>query len=88
MKQINIIGYYKESPLINKQGKKNENFLYMIVFKNSTLDGSKEWLEGYNVMDGHFEIKDKKYLLSCEEVTKNQYIEATKGWYTPETYLL
>ena len=87
--KLNIIGYYKESVVLADTESRNfnEKSLYMVVFENSTVDGSKTWLEGYNVVEGHFEIKDKTYLISCEKITKEQYIEATKGWYTYPEYL-
>ena len=87
--KVNIIGYYKESTMFidTESLNFNEKSLYMVVFENGYVDGSKTWLEGYNVIEGHFEIKDKSYLTTCEKITKEQYIEATKGWYTPIEYI-
>ena len=89
MENLNIIGYYKESTVLvdTESLNFNEKSLYIVVFENRTVDGSKTWLEGYNVIEGHFELKDKSYLISCEKITKEQYIEATKDWYTPIEYL-
>ena len=90
MGKLNIIGYYKESKVLHETESRNfnERSLFTIVFENNTIDGSKTWLEGFNVVEGHFEMKDKVYLQSCEKITKEQYMEATKGWYTPSDYLL
>lgn len=87
MDKLNIIGYYKESPIVNEAGEQNEKLLYMVVYENNKIDGSQKWLEGYNVLEGHFEIKDKVYLHSCKKITKDEYKAATKGWYTPKEYL-
>ena len=89
MDKLNIIGYYKESAVLadTESHNFNEKSQYIVIFENSTIDGSKTWLEGYSVIDGHFELKDKAYLISCEKITKEQYIEATKGFYTPPEYL-
>lgn len=84
---MNIIGYYKESAVINEAGEQNEKLLYMVVYENSKVDGSHKWLEGYNVLEGHFEIKDKDYLHSCTKITKEEYTAVTAGWYTPDEYL-
>ncbi|MFJ7982463.1 hypothetical protein ACIQ1D_19600 [Lysinibacillus xylanilyticus] len=84
---MNIIGYYKESPIINESGVQDEKQLYIVVFENGTKDGSKTWLEGYNIMQGHFELKDEAYLISCEKITKDEYMQATKGYFTPLEYL-
>jgi len=85
MQKLNVIGYYKESEVVHDEVL-NDKLLYMIVYENSTVDGKKTWLEGYNVFEGHFEI-DKQYLISCKQITKEEYLQATKGWYTPKEYL-
>ena len=83
---MKIIGYYKEPKSIDiKQD--NEKYFYIVVFENSTIDNTKKWLECYNVMTGHEEIKDKEYLSLCEKISKKEYMKATKGWFTPQEYL-
>ncbi|UUV46135.1 hypothetical protein [Bacillus phage vB_BanS-Thrax1] len=85
MEHINVIGFYKESEVVVKTD--NEKLLYFVVFENGYTDGSKTWFEGYNVIDGHFELKDKEYLVSCQKITKEEYLQATKGFYTPNEYV-
>lgn len=85
MENINVIGFFKEDKSVNFND--NEKLLYFVVFENSYIDGSKTWLEGYNVLDGHFELKDKEYLVSCQKITKEEYLQATQGCYTPNEYL-
>lgn len=64
---------------------------YIVVYENSRElhDGHLEsWLEGFNVFDGHFELKDESYLdKCCVEVSKEEYLLFTKSYYTPEVYL-
>lgn len=84
----NIIGYYKESEVIKDSLElANEKLLYFVAFENSTIDNSKQWIEGFNVLEGHFELEDRKYLLSCNKITKDEYLKATKGFHTPREYL-
>lgn len=83
---IKVIGFYKS----NKEdfpSHTTEKLLYFVVFENGYEDGSKTWLEGYNVIDGHFELKDNEYLSSCERITKEEYLKETEGLYTPVEYL-
>lgn len=89
---VKIIGYYKESDVIINQLeeehlKMNNKLFYFVVFENSTIDNSKKWFEGYNVLEGHFELEDKSYLISCEKISKNEYLKATEGMCTPKEYL-
>lgn len=83
MEDINIIGYYKESYAVVQTD--NDKLLYFVAFEND--NGRESWIEGYNVIDGHFEIKDPKYLISCKKINKDEYLNATKGYYTPKDYL-
>lgn len=87
MEKMNIVGYFKESPIINESGEQDKKRLYIVVFENGAIDGEKKWLEGYNIIEGHFELKDIAYLISCREITKEEYMNATKGWHTPKEYL-
>lgn len=79
--------YYKD--VANNDYKKE--LLYIVVYENSRElhDGHFEsWLEGFNVLDGHFELKDKLYLEECcIEVSKEEYLLFTKSYFTPEVYL-
>jgi hypothetical protein len=87
LEHIEVLGYFKESRVINEEY--NDKLLYFVAYKNSynsQLD-PREWIEGYNVIDGHFTLRDKNYLISCQEITKEEYMTATKGWYTPNEYL-
>ncbi|AID17748.1 hypothetical protein JBP901_gp035 [Bacillus phage JBP901] len=86
MENVNVIGFYKDNnENVTQIG--NERLLYFVVFENGYKDGSKTWLEGYNVIDGHFELKDNEYLSSCVRITKEEYLQETKGFYTPVEYL-
>lgn len=87
MTKVNVVGYYKENPKGKEYEKLDERNFYIVVFENSKIDGSKKWLEGYSVTEGHFELRDEGYLDRCEKVTKEQYEKATAGWHTPLEYL-
>ncbi|QOV08468.1 hypothetical protein Kirov_269 [Bacillus phage Kirov] len=87
MEHINVIGFYKESQ--NENEVYTEKLLYFVVFENSNNDHlqPKKWMEGYNVIDGHFVLRDEKFLDTCEKITKEEYLQATKGYHTPEIYI-
>jgi hypothetical protein len=87
MENINVVGYYKESKVVNDSD--NEKLLYFVAFENSYNNhlNNKKWTEGFNVVDGHFVLRDEKYLISCEKITKEDYINATKGYFTPQEYI-
>ncbi|UUV46651.1 hypothetical protein [Bacillus phage vB_BanS-Thrax3] len=88
MEKVSVIGFYKESQeQLENDIVDNEKLLYFVAFENSYVDGSKTWFEGYNVIDGHFELKDKEYLVSCQKITKEEYLQATAGYYTPNEYI-
>lgn len=89
MEKLNIIGYFKDVTNTETPDGKlyDEKLLYIVVYENGYIDGSKTWLEYYNILDGHGEIKDIEYLNLCEKITKEQYIEATKQWHTPKEYI-
>lgn len=90
MEHVNIIGYYKEVGT----DETDEKLLYFVAYENelnysqnNKING-KTWLEGFNVIDGHFQLKDRNYLTKCKKITKVEYKAATKGLYTPIEYLL
>lgn len=89
MYYVNILGYFKEKR--EDGGKSKEELLYFVAYENeknySSYDTERKWVEGFNVIDGHFQLKDKGYLEECERITKEQYVEATKNYKTPEIYL-
>lgn len=89
MRKVDVIGFYKENPAMDEETdfKPSDLDLTIIVFKNENIRG-EEWLEGYNVKTGHFEIKDKEYLTSCKKISKKTYLDATADWFTPVEYLL
>lgn len=41
----------------------------------------------YAPIGQHGEIKDKKYLDECTEITKEEYIKYSNNFYTPVDYL-
>lgn len=93
MEHINILGYFKEKESEVIYNPKNKKLLYFVAYENSynysqkDQEEGKKWVEGFNVIDGHFQLVDRKYLISCEQVTKDEYLNATKGYHTPEVYL-
>ncbi|PED16466.1 hypothetical protein CON01_01035 [Bacillus thuringiensis] len=87
MEHVNVLGFFKESQVVNDTD--NEKLLYFVAFENSHNDhlNNKKWIEGYNVIDGHFVLRDEKYLISCEKITKEEYLRATQGFHTPKEYI-
>lgn len=49
-------------------------------------EDSKCRIEVYCPIGQHSQA-DKDYVKECTEITKEQYKEASKGYYTPEDYL-
>lgn len=82
--KLYIVGYFREHPDVAGM---DEAALTIVVFENSLKDGSRTWLEGYNVQSGHFELKDAGYLKTCTRITREAYLQATQGWHTPPEYL-
>lgn len=82
MEKVNIIGYFKEDGSKSEQ----EELHYFVAFENSNSMGGT-WIEGYNVLDGHFQLKDASYLSECKEITKDEYVKATSKYRTPKEYL-
>lgn len=86
---IKVLGYYRER---EEKGNKEE-LLYFLAYVNSYNQNDEsrqkgiDWVEGYNVIDGHFQLYEGSYLNECDEVTKEDYLEGTKGYKTPELYL-
>lgn len=64
---------------------------YIAIYENERKlhNGNIEyWLEGFNVIDGHFELKDASFLDSkCVEINKDSYLNGTLGFKSP-SYLL
>lgn len=91
MEHIKVLGYFRESEVINPTS--DEALLHFVAYENSynysqkDKKEGKKWVEGFNVIDGHFQLIDRKYLNSCKKVTKDEYLKATKGYDTPKTYL-
>ena len=87
MKHVNVLGYYKESKIVNDAD--NEKLLYFVAFENKSNGHLKnrKWIECFNIIDGHFVLRDKTYLISCEEITKDEYVNATASYHTPNEYL-
>lgn len=82
MEQLNVVGYFYDK--LNDIDV-YEKMKYVVVFEK--YNGERKCLEGYNVIDGHFNVNDIWWLSSCFPITKEEYINATKGSYTPEEYL-
>ena len=87
MEHINVVGYFKESRVVNDVD--NERLLYFVAFENSNNDHlkNKKWIECFNVVEGHFVLRDEKYLISCKKITRDDYVNGTKGWHTPKEYI-
>lgn len=89
MEHVKVIGFFKENKAVDNDVMENEKLLYFVAFENSNNDHlqPKKWMEGYNVLDGHFVLRDVEYLDVCEKITKEEYLQATKGYHTPEIYI-
>lgn len=82
MEQLQVLGYFYDR---NTDNETSDNLKYIIAIVNN--NDKRKWIEGYNIMDGHFEIKDELWLSSCLKITKDEYLKGTKGFYTPVEYL-
>lgn len=76
---INVLGYY-----IHKEDTEINSWTVMVLF-DSGLTGGK--IEGYSPQESHFTC-DRDYIEDCKEITKAQYLNASKLFYTPEEYLI
>lgn len=76
---IKIIGYYadKDKPL-------GPNTVFVAI--NEHWDRAGKYITAYCPIGQHGPL-DKKYLKECIKISKEQYLQASKGFYTPEEYL-
>lgn len=80
--EIKIIGYYVDKGIEKGKATMGDAF---VVIENEGSRG--KYLEGYCPQGQHFELKDPKYLDVSTKITKDEYKEITKGWYTPPEYV-
>lgn len=79
MKQPKVIGYY-----IDKGGSLSPGEVFIAI--NRFWDWQGKYITAYCPIWQHGPL-DKGYLKECYKITKEQYIQASKGFYTPKEYL-
>ncbi|MCR8994611.1 hypothetical protein [Brevibacillus laterosporus] len=80
MKKVENLGYY-----IHKDYAELEPLNLMIIYEDCHEVHGK-FLTMYNPVEAHREI-GYDYFGECIQITKEQYLEASKGYYTPSEYL-
>ena len=75
---MNVLGYF-----VHRADKEINSWTAMIVIEEEV---GKELL-CYTGQEQHSYIMDRKYLDECVPITKEQYKEASKLFYTPPEYL-
>lgn len=75
---IKVLGYFT-----HKEDKEINSYTAM-VFIDSGLRGNK--VECYCPQEGHSEV-DRAYINECTPISKAEYLEASKLFYTPAEYL-
>jgi hypothetical protein len=80
MEYINIVGYFMDRDAEEENEELNVNNVFVALFHE---------LEGYSLyapIGQHCQLA-YEYLQECKEITRQQYIEFSKGFYTPSEYL-
>lgn len=72
---MDILGYYKDG---------DSDLSFRTVF--IAIDEGNENLTYYAPVGQHVE-GGRSYLNECTEITKEEYLEASEGFYTPSDYL-
>lgn len=80
MEHMKILGYY-----VHKDNAELEPLNVMVIYENYHPVHGK-FLTIYNPVEAHGEI-GFDYFDECIQITKEQYSEASKGYYTPAEYL-
>lgn len=79
MSEIEVIGYFAP------KGEERTPINIFVVL-NEYHDINKKYLVCYAPIGQHGAL-DPEYLKACERITKEEYLKASKGIYTPEEYL-
>jgi len=74
----NIIGYF-----VDKNEEKTPSTIFVAINEISDTKGN---ITSYCPIGQHSSLS-KKYLKECVKISKNEYIDCSKGIYTPEEYL-
>lgn len=77
-KKSKILGYF-----VDYNEKKNASTVFVAINEAFTNDGH---ITAYTPIGQHSALS-RDYLNDCERITKEEYLEASHGIYTPEEYL-
>ena len=78
MKNFDIIGYFVD---VNGD-MSNPADVFIAIEEDNTSD-----IIGYCPIGQHVTIS-RDYISECQEITKDEYMQAAKGYYTPKEYLV
>lgn len=73
----NVLGYFK-----HKSDTVLDGYTVMII-----IDDGFEALTCYTPFEQHCTVQ-REYFEECEPITKEEYIKAANGFYTPSDYLI
>ncbi|MFQ3543600.1 hypothetical protein Q7A53_05895 [Halobacillus rhizosphaerae] len=76
---VNVLGYF-----VHKDDKELNSYSVMVII-NEKWSHTKE-LTGYCPQESHFGT-DREYLKECRKISKDDYLKASKLFYTPAEYL-
>lgn len=77
--KVKIIGYY-----MDKDGDLSPGSVFIAIDEPADIQG--KFITGYCPIGQHCHI-DREYLKECIPISKEQYIQASKGFFTPKEYL-
>lgn len=80
--KVNVVGYYIDQGVEKEKAAAKDVFL---VYENSR--NGEIFLEGYAPVGQHINIADLGYVDVCTKISKEKYMDISKGLYTPEEYL-
>lgn len=73
---MNIVGYF-----VHKDDKEINSWTAMVVIE------SENQMQCYTGQEGHNDIKYRGWLDELVPITKEQYLEASRLFHTPEEYI-
>jgi hypothetical protein len=79
----NIIGYYSDKDA-DKDKPLSPDSVFVAI--DEPWDYTGKYITAYCPIGQHGAL-DRDYLKECSKITREQYIQASKGFYTPEEYL-
>jgi hypothetical protein len=80
IEKVEILGYFLEPDFHEL-----EPLNVMVIYENYHETKGK-FLTYFNPVEGHGEI-EQDYFDECEPITKEDYLQASENYYTPEEYL-